>query len=89
MNRALWGEVFLRLRRVLVRRNEDLISICFIVDGATTDDDKSSMSYVATQVIADFPDCRIEELVVRVDYPTPVEEMDDWYLVFSRREYYP
>ncbi|MEU4598603.1 hypothetical protein [Nocardia sp. NPDC023988] len=86
VNRALWQEVSAAVRAVFCKVEDGVISIRIVVEGAITDDDRDSTSCVAAEVIADFPDHRVDERIERLDPPTRVTMPPGWHLVFHRRE---
>ncbi len=64
---------------------EWLIRIRFYFDGPVSEDNYAAMQVVGTEVIADFPSpWRIEEEVLRLDAPAPLECLEAW--AYRRRE---
>jgi hypothetical protein len=91
--RALLGNVFPELRSVSVDSKENLIQICFYIDGEISDDQKDLCECVVDEIIADFFLINVDEKdrlefespIIRLDYPNkPVLVGSNW--VYSRYE---
>ncbi len=85
--RALWGEVFPGLRAVTgAIASDHSFTIAFYVHGQIADDDEESISFVVTEVIADFqPNFEISHVVTRLDSPAKVPA-EDGFLIYMRKE---
>jgi hypothetical protein len=87
VNRALWGEVSSSLRSVQVEYGRHEIEIFRYFDGEVSEEDMESMSRVASEVAADFPEHKIYEHSIRVDYPTSINPTEESrHIVFMRKE---
>lgn len=87
VNRALWGEISIAVRAVYYQAEGSSIAIRFVVDGVIAEADRESVSCVAGEVIADFPDHDLaEESIERLDAPARVAVPPGWRLAFLRRE---
>ncbi len=85
IQRALLGEVPPTLRGVTVGWQDYVIQLRFYLDGPISEEDRGSMSCVATEVIADFPaPWMIDEEILRRDAPEPLECLEAW--AYHRRE---
>jgi hypothetical protein len=70
VQRALLGAVPRSLRAVTCALHPDRIVLKFIFHGPISDTDKEDMQVVGTEVVADFhAPMKIEEQIVRIDYP--------------------
>ena len=72
--RALLGAISPEIRLIKLRQDGDRIVFTTIVSRSPSDDVKEALSVAATEVIADFPDCRIEERLTVSSEPLPVED---------------
>ncbi|GLH77401.1 hypothetical protein SSBR45G_23090 [Bradyrhizobium sp. SSBR45G] len=86
MNRALLGEVSASLREVQYSFSDGNIDIFCVFDGEISEDDRESMSCVATEVTADFPNVTVQEHCLRIDVPDPVPNLPGRVTVFARKE---
>ncbi|HET8612480.1 MAG TPA: hypothetical protein VFL92_06905 [Sphingomonas sp.] len=86
VNRALWQEVGPNLRAVMAKSDGRTIRLRFFVDGEPSEDDIESASIAATEVISDFPDCEMDDQVIRLDAPARMPTNDEWLVIFMRRE---
>jgi hypothetical protein len=85
VQRALLGEVSPALRGVTVGWHDHVIQLRSYFDGPISDEDRESLSCVATEVIADFPEpWTIEEEVIRRDASEEMECLAAW--AYQRRE---
>lgn len=86
VNRALWGEVSRSLRLVQVQNQESDIQLYCFYDGEILEEDREAMSSVASSVAADFPNHKVYEHCIRIDYPNPLSYEKDRHVVFLRKE---
>jgi hypothetical protein len=85
VQRALLGEVPPALRGVTVGWHDTTVQLRCYFDGPVSEEDRESMSCVASEVIADFSaPWTIDEEVIRKDAPEPMESLDAW--AYRRRE---
>lgn len=85
VQRALLGAVSPSLRGVTVGWQDNLIRLRFYFDGPISDEEYSAVQVVSTEVIADFQSpWEINEEILRLDPPTPLECLEAW--AFLRRE---
>jgi hypothetical protein len=85
LQQALLGEVSERLRAVTVSYDETSLHFEAIFDGKVGDDDRESMSYVETELIALFPSAHvITHAVQQSDFPAPIPKDKAW--AFYRKE---
>ena len=73
--RALLGVISPEIRLIKVRRDGDQIVFSTIAFCPPSDATKEALAVAATEVIADFPDCRIEERLTVSSKPLPVEDV--------------
>ena len=85
MNRALWGAVSPALRAAKIAWDKDSIHLYFYYDGEISEEDWESSECVATEVISDFPDHKLEIDILRWDYPKPIPQ-EGLETVYHRRE---
>jgi hypothetical protein len=86
VSRALLGEVSDKLRCVQFRTNAQQIQLAFFFEGRPSDQDLDSVSAVAAEVAADFPDLTIAEEAVATDQADRIACRDGWHLVYARKE---
>ena len=86
--KALWGEVSPALRAASIKWNDQMVHLFFFYDGEISEEDNESAECVATEVIASFPEHRLEIDIKRLDYPNPLPN-DKGELVYKRREKNP
>ncbi|MFB7718700.1 hypothetical protein [Nocardia sp. NPDC056100] len=86
VNRALWGEISTAVRAVFYKVEDDCTLIRFVVDGPITASDRESVSCVGGEVVADFPELRVEEFIDRVDAPARLVVQPGWDVAFIRKE---
>ena len=84
--RALLGVISPEIRLIKVRRDVELILLTTIFSRLPSDAEKEALSVAAIEVIADFPDCRIEERVIVSVEPLPVEDVLEEGWVYLRAE---
>jgi hypothetical protein len=85
LQRALLGEVFPALRAVVFSMSYLILDIRFYSDGAISPEDEESVSYVESEVLADYEeDYTITARCLRLDSPSPIDDGGVW--VFKRRE---
>jgi hypothetical protein len=83
---ALLGVISPEIRLVKVRRDGDEITLTTIVARPLNPEGVEALSIAATEVIADFPDCRIHErLIVSLD-ELPREDILEHGWLYQRRE---
>lgn len=84
--RALLGAIYPDVRLIKVRRDENLITFTAICDVHFTDITRGALSIAATEIIADFPDCELDEQIIGSVGPLPKEHVlaEGW--VFQRAE---
>lgn len=85
MNRALWGEVSPALRAAKIKWDEETVHLYFYYDGKISEEDHESAECVATEVISDFPEHKLEIDILRWDYPRPIPQ-EGLETVYHRRE---
>ena len=86
VQRALLGAVSHKVRLIKVRRDGDAITMTTIVAEPLDNEAGEALSFAATEIIADFPDCQIREhLIVSVD-ELPRENLFEHGWVYQRRE---
>ena len=83
--RALWGEVSPALRAASIKLDNQTVHVFFFYDGEISDEDQESAECVATEVIASFPNYKLEVDIRRLDYPNPLPYVMG-ELVYKRRE---
>jgi hypothetical protein len=67
--RALIGEVTPCLRSASIQLDGNKVIFKCVFDETATEDDFELMSDVAGEIIADFPDCDLEEIIHKVPAP--------------------
>lgn len=82
--RALWGEVTPPLRSVSVELQGNIIVWQCIFDEGATDDDFELMSMAAGEVIADFPDFGLKEIIETMPAPIKMQHLKN--LIYLRHE---
>lgn len=87
MNRALWGEVSPALRAVKVKWDQDVVYLFYFYDGEISEEDNDSAQCVSAEFISSYPEYKLEEFILRVDYPKPIPKEGE--LVYKRRESNP
>ena len=85
LSRALLGEVTPSLRAVQFGLPDRTMDILCIFNGDLSRDDSGSISRVATDVMADFPDAPVQEHCLRIDLPGLVPYPPGRYTVFARK----
>ena len=88
LQKALLGAITTHLRTVSVSWDMQGIDIYFIYDGEISEDDQEESECAATEVLANFPDDRVETHHIRCDFPnrTPAVGM---HVVFRKKEVFP
>jgi hypothetical protein len=84
--RALLGVIRPEVRLIKVRRDDDQIVFTTIVSLPPSATLKDALSVAATEIIADFPDCRIEERIIVNSEFLPAEDVLDEGWVYLRSE---
>jgi hypothetical protein len=92
--RALLGNVFSALRAVTCGWEGRTIILRFIIDGPVSEDDEETCRTVGTEIIADFASpapgtWKIDEQIIRLDSPQPIDNLREHYFVFLRQEITP
>ena len=83
---ALLGEVFPTLRALWVEWSAGAIQLRWLVDGPVSDEDKSSISSVETEVQAQFdPGLEVSSVIVS-EFDTFAPDGANVACVFARRE---
>jgi hypothetical protein len=84
--RALLGAISPQVRLIKVRRDEEVIRLTTWIAEPLGDDAVDALAVAATEIIADFPDCLIEERLIVSQAPLPVEDClaEGW--VYRRAE---
>jgi len=72
--RALLGAIYPHVRLIKVQRQGQLIRLTTWAAEALSDDAAEAISIAATEIIADFPDCSIEERLIVSREPLPAED---------------
>jgi hypothetical protein len=87
IQRALLGVVPASLRAVTCGWSDKQIILRFIFDGAFDEEDKESMQFVGTEVIAGFPEYdKVTEEIIRVDYPNDLRSYSLQAYAYLRKE---
>jgi hypothetical protein len=81
---GLIGEVSPKLRAAAVEEQDNVIILFFYFDGEISEEDAESAQCVGTEVIADFPEHKIDVRLERIDYPGLIPSIGE--LVYKRRE---
>jgi hypothetical protein len=84
--RALLGAIYPHVRLIKVQRQGELIRLTTWVAEALSDDAVEAISIAASEIIADFPDCSIEESLIVSREPLPVEDYVAEGWVYCRAE---
>lgn len=84
--RALLGAIYPEVRLVKVRRDGDRITFTAICDTHFSDIALDALTTAASEIIADFPDCDLDERIIGSADPLPNENIlvEGW--VFQRAE---
>jgi len=87
---GLLGNVFPKLRAVCVNIDENIIYVCFYIDGEISEEDKECCESALDDIIADFPlesdgkEIEFETPMIRLDYPQKPPLRGHW--VYYRNE---
>jgi hypothetical protein len=92
VQRGLLGHVFPKLRAVCVNSKENLIYVCFYIDGEISENQKELCESVLDDVTADFFNAKADENneiefetpIIRLDYPKKPLLIGHW--VYYRNE---
>ena len=85
IQRALLGEISPFLRAVVFSYISKEIEVRFYFDGVIKEEDLESVSYIETQVIADYDVVyTVSAICKRLDFPDPIIDQGIW--VYYRRE---
>ena len=86
--RALWGEITPSLRSVSTELHDSKIIWQCIFDVNATDDDFELLSSAATEVIADFKDYELEEIIKKVPFPDKMNHLKNLIYLRHEKNYY-
>jgi hypothetical protein len=81
---ALIGEVTPCLRSASIEWNGNKVIFKCVFDETATEDDLELMSAAAGEIIADFPDSDLEEVVEKVSPPEPTNPLKN--VLYHRHE---
>jgi hypothetical protein len=84
--RALLGAISPEIRLIKLRRDGDQIVFTTIASRSLSEDVKKALSVAATEVIADFPGCRVDERLTVSSEPLPAEDIIKEGWVYRRIE---
>jgi hypothetical protein len=84
--RALLGAIGPQVRLVKVRRDGSVITFTVVAAGPLDEADEEALSIAATEIIADFPDCLIDERLLISDGPLPIENALTEGWIYRRAE---
>lgn len=73
--RALLGNVFPKLRAVCVNSSENLVYVCFYIDGEISDEEKELCECTLDDIMADFFMATAKE-EDRLEFETPIVRLD-------------
>jgi hypothetical protein len=84
--RALLGAIPAQARLIKVKRNGSTIRLTVLAAEPLSDAAKDALSTASTEMIADFPDCRIDEELLVTTGPLPIEDVlvEGW--IYQRTE---
>lgn len=82
--RALLGAIYPDVRLVKVRRNKNVITFTAICDNPFSEQTREALSIAATEIIADFPDCNLDEQIIGSCEALPEESAIAEGWVFAR-----
>ena len=80
----MWGQVTPCLRSASIQLNDDKVIFKCVFDETATEDDFELISAAAGEIIADFPDCYLEEIVEKVGPPEPTNPLEN--VLYHRHE---
>ena len=84
--RALLSNVFSQVRLVKVSAHGNEIHFEAIVDPEAPDEAVDALSAAASEIVADFPDARIQERIIRSARALPSEDVVHSGWVYARAE---
>ena len=84
--RALLGQVWPQVRLVKVSWRAGEIEFFSIVDPDAPEEAIDALSEAATEIIADFPEAKIHETIVRSAAALPVENVMEHGWVYARAQ---
>jgi hypothetical protein len=73
--RALLGEISHDVRLVKIRRDGDRITFTAVCDPPLSDVALNALTIAASEIAADFPDCRLDERITASADPLPKEDV--------------
>lgn len=82
--RALIGEVTPSLRSASVEWDGNKVIFKCVFDETATEDDLELMSAAAAEIIADFPDYDLQEIIQKVSPPNPTTPLKN--VLYHRHE---
>lgn len=83
---ALLGEISPNIRGITCSWDSSKIIIRCIFHGAIKEEDRDSMEFVCTEVIADFPNHEVEMEYIRADSPESLQKYGLMAWVYCRKE---
>jgi len=86
--RALWGEITPSLRSVSIEIQETTILWQCLFDADGTDDDFELLSSAATEVIADFKDYDLKEIITKVPFLNSMNHLKNLIYLRHEKNYY-
>lgn len=84
--RALLGAISPHIRLIKVRRSGSSITMTTIASQPLGDRAEEALSVATTEIVADFPDCQIEEQLLISSKELPRENLLEQGCVFQRFE---
>lgn len=82
--KALWGHVTKNLVSVSAEEKNDIIYFKCVFDKNFSKKDKEILSEAATELIADFSDCKIEEKYISIKEHDKIDNLEN--LLYLRYE---
>lgn len=82
--RALYGNITPPFRSGSVELKKETIILKCVFDTNATEDDFELASIIAAEIIADFPNYNIEEIIITVPQPASAEPLKN--LLYCRHE---
>jgi hypothetical protein len=84
--RALLGAIHPQVRLIKVNRDDATIRVTVLAAQPLNDKALDALSVAAAEIVADFPDCRIEEHLLVTKDPLPVEDVLTEGWIYQRAE---
>lgn len=84
--RALLGAISPHIRLIKVRRSGSSITMTTIASQPIGEQAEEALSVAATEIVADFPDCQIEEQLLITSEELPRENLLEQGWVYQRFE---